>query len=400
MAAASLLALAPAAAVLPKTTPEGVTLAASIFDHSKIALVDEMIRAGVPPKNPFFSETGVPDGVAYYYLWHFSAAVIAVMTGASGWEADAALVWFTALASLLTMIGLAARLSGKMTAGLIVVVLAAAASVRALLEWTAPDVTDALLAKASGLGGWLFQMAWAPQHLASATCVVLACLLLARLADRKDWFAPLILGLLAAAGFQCSIWVGGVTFALGATLDRTLPAVERCPGEAPGLRAAGSRRRGVGARDQLSLHSRPARPRRVAGRRSPDRDGTGRRPGHRLSRLPATPSRPSRLLAALSARRVCRRLSRRPGGALFPAEGSRRRFTQPTDAPAARSPDGNQPCRGLAAAQRRRHQQRSRMARDPAGTNASDRLRRGGDRALAASRGAPLSHPRDRGRRS
>jgi hypothetical protein len=215
---ASLLALAPAAAVLPKTTPEGVTLAASIFDHAKIALIDEMIRAGVPPKNPFFSETGVPDGVAYYYLWHFSAAAVAVMTGASGWEADAALVWFTAFASLLTMIGLAVRLSGKMAAGLIVIVLAAAASVRALLEWTAPNGTDAVLAKASGLGGWLFQMAWAPQHLASATCVLLACLLLARLADRKDWSAPLILGLLAAAGFQCSIWVGGVTFALGATV--------------------------------------------------------------------------------------------------------------------------------------------------------------------------------------
>jgi len=54
------------------------------------------------------------------------------------------------------MIGLAARLAGTMTAGFIVIVLAAAASVRALLEWTAPDVTDALLAKASGLGGWLF----------------------------------------------------------------------------------------------------------------------------------------------------------------------------------------------------------------------------------------------------
>jgi hypothetical protein len=216
--AASLLALAPAAAVLPKVTPEGVTLAASIFDHSKIALVDEMIRAGVPPKNPFFSEAGVPDGVAYYYLWHFSAAVVAVMTGASGWEADAALVWFTAFASLLTMVGLAARLAGKMMAGFVVIVLAAAASVRALLEWTAPDVTNALMGKASGLGGWLFQMAWAPQHLASATCVVLGCLLLVRLAHREDWFAALILGLVAAAGFQCSIWVGGVTFALGATL--------------------------------------------------------------------------------------------------------------------------------------------------------------------------------------
>jgi hypothetical protein len=218
VAAAGLLALAPAAAVLPKQTPEGVTLAASIFDHSKIALVDEMIRSGVPPKNPFYSESGVPDGIAYYYLWHFSAAVVAVMTGASGWEADAALTWFTAFASLLTMIGLAARFGGKMAAGLVVIVLAAAASVHPLLEWAGPDVSPALIAKASGLGGWLFQMAWAPQHLASATCVVLAGLLLVKLADRDDWFAPPILGLVAAAGFESSVWVGGVVFALGAAM--------------------------------------------------------------------------------------------------------------------------------------------------------------------------------------
>jgi hypothetical protein len=216
--AAALLALAPAAAVLPKATPEGVTLAASIFDHSKIAMVDEMIRSGVPPKNPFFSESGVPDGVAYYYLWHFSAAVVAVLMGASGWEADAALTWFTAFASLLMMIGLATRLGGKMAAGFVVIVLAGAASVRALLDWTAPDVTPAFIGKASGLGGWLFQMAWAPQHLASATCVLLACLLLVKLAHRQDWFAPLILGLVAAAGFECSVWVGGVTFAIGAAM--------------------------------------------------------------------------------------------------------------------------------------------------------------------------------------
>ncbi len=209
--AASLLALAPAAAVLPKATPEGVTLAASIFDHSKIALVDEMIRSGVPPKNPFFSESGVPDGVAYYYLWHFSAAVVAVLTGVSGWEADAVLTWFTAFASLLTMIGLATRLAGKMAAGFVVIVLAGAASVRPLLD-------TALIGKASGLGGWLFQMAWAPQHLASATCVLLACLLLVKLAHRQDWFVPLILGLVAAAGFECSVWVGGVTFAIGVAM--------------------------------------------------------------------------------------------------------------------------------------------------------------------------------------
>src|SRR5260370_36708421 len=102
------------------------------------------------------------------------------------------------------MIGLAARLGGKMGAGLVVIVLAATASVRALLEWTGADVTPALIGRASGLGGWLFQMAWAPQHPASATCVVLACLLLVEVAHRDCWVPPPILWLVAAAGLAAS----------------------------------------------------------------------------------------------------------------------------------------------------------------------------------------------------
>ncbi|HWU00534.1 MAG TPA: hypothetical protein VN229_23050, partial [Terriglobales bacterium] len=41
---AALVALLPAAAILPKYLADGVTLAGPIFDHSKIALIDEMLR--------------------------------------------------------------------------------------------------------------------------------------------------------------------------------------------------------------------------------------------------------------------------------------------------------------------------------------------------------------------
>ncbi|WP_422029789.1 hypothetical protein [Reyranella sp.] len=210
---AALLACVPAASVLPKATSEGVTLSASIFDHSKIAMIDGMARSGVPPLNPFVHEAGTPDRLAYYYLWHFGAAVFAVLTGASGWEADAALTWFTGFASLLLMIGLALRLGAGRAAPFLVLVLAASASVRSLLD-ALPFAS--VLKAASGLGGWLFQTAWAPQHLASASCVVLACLALVRLAEGGGWLAALLFGLLAAAGYQTSIWVGGVTFAVAA----------------------------------------------------------------------------------------------------------------------------------------------------------------------------------------
>ncbi len=390
--AASLLALAPAAAVLPKATPEGVTLAASIFDHSKIALVDEMIRSGVPPKNPFFSESGVPDGVAYYYLWHFSAAVVAVLTGVSGWEADAVLTWFTAFASLLMMIGLATRLAGKMAAGFVVIVLAGAASVRPLLD-------TALIGKASGLGGWLFQMAWAPQHLASATCVLLACLLLVKLAHRQDWFVPLILGLVAAAGFECSVWVGGVTFAIGAAMIALYLLWTLAPERRLAflLRALAAAALALAIsfpfiRDQIAVAAARAggppiviAPIAVLGTAFPE---SLRRvldvPAYWLVYLPVE------FAAFYPAGLV---------GLFFLLKDRSLDATGPTDDPAARPSGGGKPRRSLAAAQRRGRQQRSRVARGPAGPPAPDRLRRGGDLALAASRGAPMRHPRSCGPR-
>jgi len=73
-----------------------------------------------------------------------------------------------------------------------------------------------LIGRASGFGGWLFQTSWAPQHVASAMCVVLACVLLAQLTLQRGWLLPAVIGLVAAAGFESSVWVGGIAFALAA----------------------------------------------------------------------------------------------------------------------------------------------------------------------------------------
>src|SRR3981081_2353073 len=56
--AAALLATLPAIALLPKYVANGVILAGPIFDHSKVAMIDEMARLGVPAGNPFFGEAG------------------------------------------------------------------------------------------------------------------------------------------------------------------------------------------------------------------------------------------------------------------------------------------------------------------------------------------------------
>jgi hypothetical protein len=214
-AAAAVLAAGPAVALLPKITATGVQLADPIFDHAKIAIVDAMTRQGLPPVNPVFAS----GRLVYYYLWHFSAAELALALGVSGWEADIGLTWFTAFASLTLTMGLAAWLGKKSGAAILVVLLAAAASLRVTLSWIfgSYELTP-FMQSPTGFAGWLFQAAWVPQHLMAAACVIAAMLLLLAETQRQSLARLLTLALVVAAGFESSTYVGGVTFAITAAV--------------------------------------------------------------------------------------------------------------------------------------------------------------------------------------
>ncbi len=210
---AALLAILPASAILPKIAGDAVTLSPAIFDHSKIAIIDAMIRFGLPPINPFFSEAGQQAPFVYYYLWHFGAAELALGFGVSGWEADAALTGVTAFSSLSLMIGIASWIGGR-SAGLWIAPLAFAGSLRPTLELLLGAQTlGEILLQQTGLAGWLFQSAWAPQHIASAASILIAVLLIVRLARDDSIATALALGITSAAAFESSIWVGGVLLA-------------------------------------------------------------------------------------------------------------------------------------------------------------------------------------------
>lgn len=215
--AAAALTLTPAAATLPKMSAAAVYLADPMIDHSKIAMIDAMMRQGLPPVDPAFGAAGPHDQLFYYYLWHYSAAELALPLHVSGWEADIGLTWFTAFASLSLLMGLAVWLSKRSAAAIWVVALAAAASLRGVLSWTfGSDSLEPFLAQPTGFAGWLFQAAWAPQHLMSASCVVAAMLLVARCTERQSALPLLTLVLVAVAGFESSTYVGGITFAVAA----------------------------------------------------------------------------------------------------------------------------------------------------------------------------------------
>jgi len=215
IAGACLLACAITMAILPSVTSSGVALSGPIFDHSKIAIVDDIARLGVPAGNPFFEENGGITGLSYYYLWHFSAAEISILTGFDGWAADAGLTCFTAVSSLTLMMGLAVWLSSRATSAFWVLAVGATASVRGILVWLFGwTIVGALSGWPTGFGGWLSQSAWAPQHVASAGCTVIAVCLLILMARRQSWPLAVAMSLVSAAAFESSTWVGGIIYPL------------------------------------------------------------------------------------------------------------------------------------------------------------------------------------------
>ena len=228
---AAVLALAAAVAIMPKVGIDGVAFAPPIFDHSKAALIDEMTRLGLPPGNPFFGAVGEPASrLAYYYLWHFSAAELALLTGASGWEADIAMTWFTAFSSLALMLGLANWFGGRATALLWVLLLNAALSCRVVLAGLfGTEAVHQVLMPATGFGGWLFQAAWVPQHIAAASAVILALFFLGRLAVECSPLLLATLVLLAVAGYESSTWIGGVLFPVAAAMTGGMLLIEAAP---------------------------------------------------------------------------------------------------------------------------------------------------------------------------
>jgi hypothetical protein len=210
---AALLAAVPIMALFPKISDGAATLAGPIFDHSKIAIVAEMARLGLPPGNPFIGVAEQEGPLAYYYLWHFSAAELAVVFGVSSWEADAAMSAFTNFSSLALMMGFATWIGGRATAGIWVVPLAFAASMHNVLSaLLGNQVFYSIFLPPSGFAGWLFQTTWAPQHIASSSCVILSSFLIVRLARQPSALATVVLALVSIAGYESSTWVGGIVF--------------------------------------------------------------------------------------------------------------------------------------------------------------------------------------------
>ena len=283
------------------------------------------------------------------------------------------------------MIGFAAKLSGRRLAPLLVVLLSLAASLRPVLRFVlGPHFFGRALPPEPWPQAWIFQASWAPQHLASAGCVVIAVLILSRLAAPRSWPLVPLLAVIVAAGFESSTWVGGVIFAVGALpIGVAFLLAERDTRTRIDLLLKGAAARHSRRRDLVSVF-----PRRISGDggarcRVPGRAaavrGAGRHPAG--ERSPA--ARPGGLLADSAGNSVPRDLSRRRGcdGGTLAHKGAAAAEKQPIVGFALL---GRREPRCSLAVRQHDRQQRPRLAGRPARGAGADHLRRGGPVAMAS----------------
>jgi hypothetical protein len=231
---AMLWAAIPAITIYPGLYKGALYADREIGDHLKIGMVDGIAREGMPALNPFYAPDGKRILLSYSYGWHFLAAELKKLTRVSGWEAEVAMTWYTGFAMICFLCAIACGLTGKATAGLWVILLAV----------TGPLSDDMLpvllgprwlyvigLARTHPLEIPWIQMGWAPQHALSGLAVALLLWLLSGvLSMEKPRIAyTLAIGLAAAAGFECSVWVGGFALMVVSPLLLIAVAALRLP---------------------------------------------------------------------------------------------------------------------------------------------------------------------------
>ena len=207
--AAAAIAALPAFAVMPHITGSSVSFGDPIFDHEKVAIIDEIVNNGNPPHNPFVSFAGTGNALNYYYLWYLLAAALSITTRLSGWTADAALTFTTAFTSVLTVIWLATGYSGKKAAAWWVVATCLIGPIDILLNnFLLGPWLDQFRTHQHTFEPWIIQASWVPQHVFAATAAVMAVLLIVKLFTRSfDPALCVLIGVLAAAIYASSVWV-------------------------------------------------------------------------------------------------------------------------------------------------------------------------------------------------
>lgn len=205
--------------LIPLESGGSVYFSAPIYDHVKAGIVDSIARNGLPPLSPFLADDGTPVLLTYYYGWHALAAQLGILFGISGFTADAALTAFTTLTAILLMGAFAYKLSGAKRSVLwtlflfLILFPIDMANKDNTFPWLLPLIATE---NYPGFWGLIDNCIWVPQHIFSASLVIVVVYLAALIIQQGRMRPRLVMlaSVLAAASFYTSVYAGIFAFAL------------------------------------------------------------------------------------------------------------------------------------------------------------------------------------------
>lgn len=190
-----------------------------LFDHAKVAIVNSILREGLPVENPFCLG---PDGdgrLHYYYAWYFSASIIASLFSISGYTSVLVNTWLTGIFLFSTILAIFFELNQKVN---ITHKLLFICSVLLVIIINLPQFPyPSYFIQHHSLETFTYQLSWVPQHVFSAVLVCVFVLfweyfVQSKHIDEKKFSSIcrtcLLLAMVASWAFGSSVYVGGILF--------------------------------------------------------------------------------------------------------------------------------------------------------------------------------------------
>lgn len=191
---------------MPLVIDGGLYAGAALHDHARLVFIDSLARHGLPPENPLFSP-GAPMPLGYYYLWLLPGAMLKAILHVPAWPIDLGLSWLSYSAVLALCVCLSVAGSGRLRAGLAVLLLGLGDAAYMGLPAFIRRLPGVAPADPGGFQPLLTQARWAPHHVLAAGALALMLFVLAddsASASRRARIALVALLFAFAAG--CSGW--------------------------------------------------------------------------------------------------------------------------------------------------------------------------------------------------
>ncbi|MDO4219413.1 MAG: hypothetical protein Q4C78_05470 [Synergistaceae bacterium] len=206
-----------------------IYIGSSIYDHVKVALIDSIANFGLPPRNPWIADNGIPVNVVYYYGLHAFAAQLTILTGLSGYMADTSLVLgFSVFISTSTILALSLKLAQRTGLNkpqhkkflfIAFCLMYFSARLSVYFDLLPQGIKSAFYpANLAMVGFWplLINCMWTSQHYVAATFTVLIIylydLLLACNEKKSVKELTIFIGIIASAAIMTSIYAGAFPF--------------------------------------------------------------------------------------------------------------------------------------------------------------------------------------------